>query len=154
VNLYEGKIMLRRIARIVGLAVVALLIVLAGAGFYAWATIIPAPMPEALAALVSDEQVTVTDGDWLTFSPTGNAPTVGLIMYPGGRVDYRAYSPAYRELAAAGYLVIGLRSPLNLAITDIGAADAVIAAHPEITSWAVGGPFIRGRNRRVLHCRA
>ena len=55
------------------------------------------PMPEALAALESDDQVTVTTGPWLVFMPAASQPAAGLIIYPGGRVDYRAYAPAAHQ---------------------------------------------------------
>lgn len=63
-------------------------------------------MPEALAALESDAQVHVETDPCLMFRPTNQDPTTGLILYPGGRVDPRAYAPAARALAEEGHLVI------------------------------------------------
>jgi hypothetical protein len=120
-----------------------LLLILA-AGFVWWGST-PAPaMSEALQALQSDAQVQVTDAIWLTFTPNGQQPDTGLIFYPGGRVDYRAYAPAAHQLAAQGYLVVIVRMPLNLAVLDAGAAAEVIAAYPEIQHWAVGGHSLGG----------
>jgi hypothetical protein len=123
---------------------VGLLIVLAALGFVAWAQLVPPPMAEATAALTSDAAVTVTTDRWLTFTPTGAAPTTGFVFYPGGRVDARAYAPAGRELAAAGYLVVIAPMPLHLAVFAPNAAAAVIAAHPEIGCWEVGGHSLGG----------
>ena len=68
---------------------VAILVV----GFVAWGETPAQPMPEALTALGSDSQVTVQSGKWLTFLPEGSQPSTGFIIYPGGRVDDRAYAP-------------------------------------------------------------
>ncbi|HTX90723.1 MAG TPA: alpha/beta hydrolase [Anaerolineales bacterium] len=114
------------------------------AAFVIWADTPARPMPEALAALQSDTQVTVHSGKWLTFTPTGANPLTGLIIYPGGRVDYRAYAPAARSIAAQGTLVVIVPMPLNLAVFDPNAAEAVIESHPEIIYWSVGGHSLGG----------
>ncbi|MFM8322600.1 MAG: alpha/beta hydrolase [Chloroflexota bacterium] len=122
----------------------AIPLLLAG-GFVAWAETPLAPMPEALAALQSDAQVTVTqEADWVVFQPADRQPQVGVVLYPGGRVDYRAYAPYARALAAEGYLVALTPMPLNLAFTGYNKANDVIAAYPEITRWAVGGHSLGG----------
>jgi pimeloyl-ACP methyl ester carboxylesterase len=126
------------------LAVAGLLIVLV-IGFVAWGSNPAQPMPEALAALQSNAQARVTTGKWLTFEPAGGQqPSTGFIIYPGGRVDYRAYAPAAQSIAGQGYLVIIVRMPLNLAVFNPNAAAQVIAAHPEIEQWAVGGHSLGG----------
>jgi hypothetical protein len=125
------------------LAVSSLLILLL-AGFVIWGATPARPMPEALAASQSNAQATVTAGKWLTFQPAGAQPVTGFIIYPGGRVDYRAYAPAARAIASQGYLVVIVRMPLNLAVFNPGAAAGVIAAHPEIKHWVVGGHSLGG----------
>jgi predicted esterase len=125
------------------LALISLLSVLI-AVFIAWGSTPVHPMPQALAALRSDLHVTVTTGDWLTFQPAGVQPVSGLIIYPGGRVDYRAYAPAARAIANQGYLVVIVHMPLNLAVFEPDAAARVIAAHPEINHWALGGHSLGG----------
>jgi pimeloyl-ACP methyl ester carboxylesterase len=107
-------------------------------------------MPEALAALTSDQSVTVIEGPWLSFAPTGKEPTKGLIFYPGGRVDERAYAPYARDLAARGYRVVIVPMPLTLAILDLWPAlggeraSKVIDAYPATTSWAIAGHSLGG----------
>jgi pimeloyl-ACP methyl ester carboxylesterase len=125
------------------LAVFSLLVVLA-LGFVTWASTPAQPMPEALAALQSNSQATVKAGEWLTFKPADVQPSTGFIIYPGGRVDYRAYAPTARAIAEQGYLVVIVRVPLNLAVFKPDAAAGVIAAHPEISHWAVGGHSLGG----------
>jgi hypothetical protein len=113
-------------------------------GFIAWGLIIPAPMPEALAALESDSQVTVTTEHLLVFQPTQSPPTTGFIIYPGGRVDPRAYAPLAHKIAAQGYLVVIVPMPLNLAVFGLGRASSVIEAYPNIEKWVIGGHSLGG----------
>jgi hypothetical protein len=117
---------------------------LALSGFVIWAETGPASMPEAQAALQSNAQVQVTTSPWLTFQPTGGQATSGLILYPGGRVDPGAYAPAAQAIAEQGFLVVIIPMPLNLAVLSPDRAEAVIAAHPEIHNWAVGGHSLGG----------
>jgi hypothetical protein len=119
-------------------------LVLISFGFVVWAETPLGPAPEALSALNSDSQVTVTTDNFITFQPVDKQPTTGFIFYPGGRVDYRSYAAPLHEIAAQGYLVILVPVHLNLAFFDINAAQPVFAAHPEIQHWAVGGHSLGG----------
>jgi dienelactone hydrolase len=71
-------------------------------------------------------------------------PRAALILYPGGHVDYRAYAPLARTVAEQGYQVFVPRMPLSLAVLSPAKADEIIAAHPDITSWTVGGHSLGG----------
>jgi len=119
-------------------------IIITGAGFVIWAETPLGPMSEALDALKTDSQVTVTTGDWLIFKPNNSTPHSGFIVYPGGRVDYRSYAPEAHEIASRGFLVIIVKAPLNLAVLDANAAQRVIDTYPTVTSWAVGGHSLGG----------
>jgi pimeloyl-ACP methyl ester carboxylesterase len=135
---------MKRWLRVLALIVLAALIVGAGA-FLWWAQ--PQPLlPEATAALASTPTVTFEqdpDGR-LTYVPADGQPTIGLILYPGGKVPPAAYAPQAQAIAADGYLVAVVPVPFNLAVFDINAAGAVIADHPEIQTWAVGGHSLGG----------
>ena len=125
-------------------AVLLLALLLAVVGFVVWASVVPAPEAPALAALQPDEAVRVESGEWLVFTPVGEAPTTGFIFYPGGRVDARAYAPLARGIAAEGYRVVIVPMPLHLAVLAPNRAAKVIAAFPEVTAWAVGGHSLGG----------
>jgi pimeloyl-ACP methyl ester carboxylesterase len=125
------------------LGLVAFLLI-ATAAMVIWGSTPAAPMPDALAALQSDAQVTVTTDRWLDFVPASGPAETGLIFYPGGRVDYRSYAPLAHELAAAGYRVIIPAMPLNLAVFSPGKAADIIQAVPEVKHWAVGGHSLGG----------
>ena len=132
-----------RILKGVGLTLLAVLIV-GVVGFLWYAQ--PQPLlPEATAALASTDRATYDGSNGLiTFTPTAGTPTTGLILYPGGKVPSAGYAPQARAIAEAGYLVVIVTVPFNLAVFDIGAAAPVIAAHPEIKHWAVGGHSLGG----------
>jgi pimeloyl-ACP methyl ester carboxylesterase len=126
-------------------------------GFVFWASMSAQPGQAALKALVSDETVTVTQSDsYIVFQPATHSadlsvqagqaaqPAIGLIFYPGGRVDYRAYAPALRQIAAQGCLVVLVPVRLNLAFFDIDAGLSALRDFPQITTWAAGGHSLGG----------
>lgn len=131
-----------RIARIV--AVVILVVALIFIGFLVWAGRPAMATTEALGALTTDESVIVTTTPWLVFTPVTPTATTGLIFYPGGLVDPRAYAPAARAIAAEGYLVAIVPMPFNLAVLAPNRGLDVIAAYPTIEQWAVGGHSLGG----------
>lgn len=109
-----------------------------------WATYARPPLPEAEAALVSDQNVEVLQEPWLTFVPLENATQTGFIFYPGGRIDPKGYAALMKPIAEAGYLVVVPEMPINMAIFDANAADEIIALHPEIEHWVIGGHSVGG----------
>ena len=68
----------------------------------------------------------------------------GLIFYPGGKVEYRAYAPLMTELARQGILCVLVQMPCNLAFFDINAADGIAEEYPGISQWYVGGHSLGG----------
>ncbi|MCB2178368.1 alpha/beta hydrolase [bacterium] len=123
---------------------VVLLLVVGTAAFVIWSINPLEAMPQAIAALESDGEVLVTDNQWMVFSPVTADPDTGVIIYPGGHVDPRAYAPLANEIARAGYLVVLPPMPLNLAFTDINVADEIMTANPDIKHWYVGGHSLGG----------
>lgn len=130
--------------RIAGRVVIAVLAVV-WVGVLGWLRPFTAG-PDALAALHSDRAVAVIDHPTsIEFIPAVPAPTrVGLVFSPGARVDSRASAALLRPAAEAGYLVVILKEPFGLAITQVGQSAGPIADHPEITHWAVGGHSLGG----------
>lgn len=129
------------------IAFLFLLILAAGlaGGILYWTSSTLPPSPEALAALQSGSTVLVTQSDGLiVFQPAASPASTGFIFYPGGRVDYRAYAPLLRLIAAQGYPVFLVQMPLNLAFFDANAAERIIAQYPEVQGWVVGGHSLGG----------
>lgn len=99
---------------------------------------------EALAALESDEQVTVlTEGKNTVFAPVSGADC-GFIFYPGGKVEHTAYAPLLRQLAEEGTLCVLTEMPFHLAVLDVNAAKGIPEQYPEVTDWYIGGHSLGG----------
>ena len=130
--------------RIAGRVVTALLVVIV-LGVLVWLRPFPAG-DVSLAALHSDAAVTViVNPTTIELVPTTLAePSAGLVFSPGARVDARAYAALLRPVAEAGFLVVILKEPFGLAITQIGQSAGPLADHPEIERWAVGGHSLGG----------
>ncbi|MCB0011215.1 MAG: alpha/beta hydrolase [Anaerolineales bacterium] len=128
------------------LVAVLLILLLVVAGFYLWAMSPPQPMPEALRALnpIQEVSITETESGWWVYESTLLAANQGLILYPGNRIDPRAYAPLARDLAANGYLVVVPRMPFNFAFFNKDVAADIQAAYPEISGWALGGHYQGG----------
>jgi hypothetical protein len=109
-----------------------------------WATYARPPLPEALEAIQSDEQVTVITDPWLTFSPKQRSPDTGFIFYPGGRVDPRGYATLMKAITTDGYLAVVPEMPINMAVFNPNIADEIIEAHPQIDKWVIGGHSVGG----------
>lgn len=130
--------MSRRV-RVAALVAAALVVVLVG-GFYAWTRVARyAAFPEAVAVAEAAERVR----GWTVFAPEGE-PIAGVVFYPGGLVDPVAYAPLLRRLADGGVLAVLVPMPLDLAVFGIGRAADVIAAYPNVDTWAIGGHSLGG----------
>jgi pimeloyl-ACP methyl ester carboxylesterase len=112
--------------------------------FVVWAETPSSPMIEAIDALESDSDVFVANTDWLVFQPKNFNKSVGFVIYPGGRVDFRSYSPLAHRIANNGYPVIIVRMPLNLAFLGVNKANDIISSYSEISYWAIGGHSLGG----------
>ena len=133
--------MRRRTKLFLGILLTATIVV---SGFVIWAETPPAPMPEAYAALASSSSVTVTTGNWAVFQPVAMNSSIGFIVYPGGRVDFRSYAPLAQAIAAEGYFVVIVRMPLNLAVFGVNIANDVMTSYPQISTWVIGGHSLGG----------
>ena len=129
----------RRVAH--GCGVVALLLLLA-------ALVYLRPLhasPVAVEAMAGSPQVHVVDSaNRIELSPTSATRTTGLVFYPGAKVDPRAYVPNLTPIAAAGYPVIILKVPYNIAFAGRNAAFRAMDAEPTVTRWVVGGHSLGG----------
>jgi len=103
----------------------------------------------ALSALESTDMVTITQDKWIVFEPDKVTET-GLIFYPGGLVEPTAYSPVLHQIAEKGVLVIIIPMPLNLAIFNTSAANAVIDTYPDIKYWIIAGHSLGGASAAIF----
>lgn len=122
------------------LAVIALLCI----GFAVYVGSYYHAAEEAVQAMsvIDDISVNRTDRDALVFVPP--EPKAGLIFYPGGKVEYTAYSPLMRACTEEGLLCVLVKMPCNLAVLDMNAADGIAEQYPEIENWYIGGHSLGG----------
>jgi hypothetical protein len=99
----------------------------------------------AIDALADGDGVTVTErATRIEMQPADPAGT-GLAFYPGAKVDPRAYANVLHPIAEAGYPVVILKQPFNLAILGSNAASAVVGdADDDVDRWLVGGHSLGG----------
>ena len=92
----------------------------------------------ARAASTSATMAPVEQGpNYLAFGDP--AASMGIVLYPGAKVEYTAYDPLIRDLAKRGHFVVVVEMPFNFAFFNINAADGIRAAYPQMEYWWVGG---------------
>lgn len=112
--------------------------------FIIWASTPLGPQSDVFSTIESGENVVVHNNGGLVFSPSIPISSTGIILYPGGRVDYRSYAPLARSIAEQGYLVIIPKMVLNLAVFSSNAAEKYISGFPQIDHWIIGGHSLGG----------
>ncbi len=101
--------------------------------------------PEAVDAMAGTAAVAVEDSTaQISLTPIEGEVERGLVFQPGARVDPRAYVPMLTQVSRTGVLVVIVKQPFEIGFTAIGAPAAIIEAHPDVTSWAVGGHSLGG----------
>lgn len=128
------------------LVTLLLVVLLAAGGFVAWANTPAKPTAEAFAAMKSNDRVKVSvdAAGRLMFEPTGVRNGFGFILYPGARIDPRAYAPLAQGIAASGVAVIITPMLLHLAVLSPDRAQDVIDTHLDIHVWTIGGHSLGG----------
>lgn len=121
----------------IGLGLLGVILV-AIIGFLVWTQLTYGPTEEALGYAAEATEV----DNRLEFGQTDSE--VGFILYPGAKVEKEAYAYYGTRLAEEGGFVAIPSLCLNLGIADIDAAETIIAAHPDIERWVVGGHSLGG----------
>lgn len=98
----------------------------------------------AIEAFISESPVHIYESgsSLLVFEPENSDS--GLIFYPGGKVEYTAYTPLMESLASEGILCVLVEMPGNLAVLDMDAAAGIPEQFPEIENWYIGGHSLGG----------
>lgn len=99
---------------------------------------------EDLAITVMNTDNSIEKIDNLTILTPDNASDIGIIFYPGAKVEDIAYIPLLNKLKNAGYTCVLVKMPFNMAIFDSAAADKVFEILPNIKSWYMAGHSMGG----------
>lgn len=69
---------------------------------------------------------------------------IGLIFYPGAKVEAYAYLVLLKSLSDNDINVFLIKMPFNLAVFNINAADAIRKQYPTIQRWYIAGHSLGG----------
>ena len=119
-------------------AVAALLILMIGCGIYVGDYY----RADHTAFVLPESVVVERMEDRMVFVP--EEPSVGLVFYPGGKVEFSAYAPLMAKLAEQNVLCVLLKMPLNLAVLDVNAAEGIPETFPEVKHWYLAGHSLGG----------
>jgi len=127
------------------LLILLLVVVVAVAGFSYYVSDYYHADSNATEALsLNNGYSVINNSDSITFIPTNNKTTTGIIFYPGAKVQPEAYSVIASKLAQNGYTTIIVKMPFNLAIFGVDKANDVINQHQDIKTWVIGGHSLGG----------
>ena len=129
--------------KILKISLITLLIigVVGFAGFYFWSQQ-TYDASEELHTYVKTDGIQQEE-NWLVFEPAEQTKG-GVILYPGAKVEPKAYSYYAQDLADNGYTVIIPKVTFNFAIFDVDQASLIMKEFSEIDNWYVGGHSLGG----------
>ncbi len=96
---------------------------------------------EAIAEIkqeIGDRVSTYSDKNLVVFVPNNEEAKAIIVFYPGGKVEYTAYSGLMYELADRGYACLLPRMPENLAFLRLNAVDIIKDKYPDRIKGAEG----------------
>ncbi len=100
---------------------------------------------EVAVSLITEPEngvsVTEKDGNFI-FTP--QKAEIGLIFYPGGKVEAESYAPLLHSLAENGVLSVLVTMPGNLAVLDMNAANGIKEEFPTVSTWYMAGHSLGG----------
>lgn len=97
---------------------------------------------------IADGSITVLDN--MTIIEPEESTNIGIVFYPGAKVEHISYIPILQQLADEGITVVLMEMPFNMAIFDVDAAEDVwevsdeIEVLEEISQWYMMGHSMGG----------
>lgn len=92
--------------------------------------------------LLNNENIIIDDN--ITIINANNNNNIGLIFYPGGKVEDISYLPLLNKISNRGITSFLVNMPFNLAVFNIDAATKIIEKYPEIDKWYLMGHSLGG----------
>lgn len=101
----------------------------------------------AKKAMLGTKTVEVVEKDgYYVFSANSESTDIekGIVFYPGGKVEEKAYAPMLLEFAEEGYEVYLVKMPAKLAIFGMNAAEDIFEEASHIEEWTMMGHSLGG----------
>lgn len=119
---------------------------LLGCGFVSWALASYEAEAIAQVSALNDPGVVISERDgFLVVRPSAGPSAIGLLFYPGLRIEPKAYLSKLAALSSkAGVNIVIGRPRLNIAAFSIGQADDMRKQLTGITQWYVAGHSLGG----------
>lgn len=120
---------------------IIVIIMIAFLSFFLWSQQTYKPS-EKLYEVVNEKSIKY-EKSWIIFNEK-DANKVGIILYPGAKVEPEAYSYYAKQLSKQGYLVTIPNMKFNFAFFDTNKAKKIIDTHPSVQKWVIGGHSLGG----------
>jgi hypothetical protein len=69
---------------------------------------------------------------------------LGIVFYPGAKVEYTSYEPLMKQLAPKGIFCVLIEMPYNLPVFGISSAEGIQELYPDIDKWYMMGHSLGG----------
>lgn len=138
------KKQMRRKLRI-GVLAMVLVIVAGGLAFYIYTLDYYRASADVEVWIQNNRERIEYRDDWtIVYPDESQDAALGLIFYPGGKVEAKAYLPLLIQLADEGLICVMPTMPFNLAVFHSNAADEIYHELPEIERWILSGHSLGG----------
>ncbi len=133
---------MKKVVRI--LTIIIIILVLLFTAFYIYT--LDFYRADSFAVETYEAHGTPVDGakNLTVFYPNTEQASSGLIFYPGGKVEAKAYAPLLSGLAQKGITCVLVDMPFNLAVFDINAASKIPDHFDTIDTWYLSGHSLGG----------
>lgn len=111
--------------------------------FFIYTNIYYKASDEVNSILKSDYVTVLKDKGMIVFRGE-NSQDIGLVFYPGGKVEYTSYMPLLEKLSKRGVSSVLVEMPFNLAVFDKDAAELAFRELPDVKEWFLGGHSLGG----------
>jgi len=93
--------------------------------------------------ILNHQEVKQVNSNLITLTPQKTSD-VGIIFYPGAKVENTAYLPLLEQLEKKGYNCYLVNMPFKMAIFNKNAANKIIENYPNIKHWYLCGHSMGG----------
>lgn len=131
-----------KVIKRIGIALIAL-IVIATAAFFIYVNDFY-EASENVDSMMTQYQDRIHEEDDLTIIDAKENSDIGIVFYPGGKVEAIAYLPLLLQLANENINCVLVEMPFNLAVFNINGGLDAIEAMPNIKEWYLMGHSLGG----------